>query len=74
MNIKAIHTIKPNIAGTKIDLPASPPNTTLQVILATAINISTDTPIHILHFQNAMAKAARERGTKDESMIFPMFQ
>lgn len=57
-----------------MDLPASPPNTTLQVALATAINTSTNIPIHILRFQKAMAKAVRDIGTKDESWCFHIMQ
>src|SRR5690554_2627326 len=61
---------KPIIAGTKIDLPDSPPNITLQVILATAIKIITDSPNHRLRFQKATPKAVSEIGTSNDINIF----
>lgn len=57
--------IRPTIAGINIDFPASPPNTTLHAILATAIKTITDIPKYKLRFQKATASVVREDGTSN---------
>ena len=66
--------INPTTAGMIIDLPASPPNTTLQVIFATAIKIITEIPKYKLRFQNAAAKEIRDIGTSIVIKLLVKFQ
>src|SRR5690554_1632406 len=51
------------MAGTITDAPDSPPNTTLQLILASAINTITAIPKNRFLFQNAAANAVSDTGT-----------